>query len=640
VLFVPLNAGPIGSRPDDSWAWAMNEAVAQGMAFGRDIIFNLGPYASVYTRVYHPFTDPMVLVASAFLGSCYAAMLLWLAHRSGAWRLVPFVLCIALFWYSPNSVFIPSRDALFFSYPLLLTCFVARLLQLSPAESSSLGFIPVKLAVLFAPMGLLPLVKGSLLFVCACIAAIACAALMVRRKRWAASALAGAAAGAVGFWLASGQAIVDLPAYVHSIGWITAGYSEALATDGPVSEIAGFVLAAALVMGSCMRAMPGRTRWWIGLCFALFLFVAFKASFVRHDGFHVVIGLAALAFGALILWIAFPDALPIRVIMPLLVVVAVCSCIRYRITLLEEAARRAPADVAKVEKISTLSLTQRAAVSLVKAAGANVRWMRADLESGWHLRWPSGAALKQRFEQDRKAIHATVPIPQFSDGVDIYSFDQAYVFASGSRWQPRPTFQSYQAYGHLMDLNAAHLRGPRAPANVLLHVQPIDGHYPAMEDGPSWQVLLDRYRFVDIVAGYAHLRRDDAARAENAIQTSSPKACALGEDIVLAQAQGLTWARIDIQPTWLGRLWTVAFKPPPLRMRVDLANGDTKEFRVLSNMMRQGFLLDPLVSDTGSFISLMRSGASGKGLVRVQRIAIHADWGKGILWRQTCALLL
>ena len=640
VLFVPLNPGPIGSRPDDSWAWAMNEAVAQGMAFGRDIIFNLGPYASVYTRVYHPATDVLMLVGSAFLGACYAAGLVWLAQYSGAWRLVPFVLCIVVFWYSPNSVFVPSRDAVFFSYPLLLTCCVARLLQLPAAEVGNRRFTQVKLAVMFAPMGLLPLVKGSLLFLCACVAAIACGALLLRRGRWAASALIGAAAGAAGFWLAAGQSLADLPAYMRGIGWITSGYSEALANDGPVIEIVGFVLAGALLTAGCLRATPARTRWWVGLCVALFLFVAFKASFVRHDGFHVVTGFAALAVGALILWIAHPPALPVRLALPLAAVMVICALTRYRVVLLEEATLRGPADVAAVEQIPASSVMRSAAASLAKAAATNVRLMRADLESGVRLRWLPGAALQQRFEQDRQAVHARLPLPAFSEGADIYSFDQAYLLASLSRWQPRPTFQSYQAYDHLMELNAAHLRGPRAPANVLLRVQPIDGHFPSIEDGPSWRALLERYRFVDMVGGYAHLRRNDAVRVESMFQTPSPQACALGEDIVLRQGQGLVWAHIDIQPTWLGRLWNVAFKPPRLRMQVELANGDKKEFRVLSNMMRQGFLLDPLVPDTAGFVSLMRSGASAEGLARVKRIAVEADWGEGILWRKECALSL
>ena len=35
---------------DGSWVYSINQAVAQRMAFGHDIIFTYGPYASVYTK--------------------------------------------------------------------------------------------------------------------------------------------------------------------------------------------------------------------------------------------------------------------------------------------------------------------------------------------------------------------------------------------------------------------------------------------------------------------------------------------------------------------------------------------------------------------------------------------------------------
>src|ERR1700722_20375304 len=41
-------------KPDQSWMMAMNEAVARHLRFGKEIVFTFGPYASIYTRVFHP----------------------------------------------------------------------------------------------------------------------------------------------------------------------------------------------------------------------------------------------------------------------------------------------------------------------------------------------------------------------------------------------------------------------------------------------------------------------------------------------------------------------------------------------------------------------------------------------------------
>jgi len=41
----------------------MNQAIAQGLSFGDDIVFTFGPYASVYTQLYHPATVRLMVVA-------------------------------------------------------------------------------------------------------------------------------------------------------------------------------------------------------------------------------------------------------------------------------------------------------------------------------------------------------------------------------------------------------------------------------------------------------------------------------------------------------------------------------------------------------------------------------------------------
>ena len=42
---------------DPSWMYALNEAVARHLVFGRDVVFTYGPLASVCTKMFHPATD-------------------------------------------------------------------------------------------------------------------------------------------------------------------------------------------------------------------------------------------------------------------------------------------------------------------------------------------------------------------------------------------------------------------------------------------------------------------------------------------------------------------------------------------------------------------------------------------------------
>jgi len=62
VLFVmALSPSFPGAGVELSWEYASNEAVARHLVFGRDIVFTIGPLASILTRMYHPATDWIML---------------------------------------------------------------------------------------------------------------------------------------------------------------------------------------------------------------------------------------------------------------------------------------------------------------------------------------------------------------------------------------------------------------------------------------------------------------------------------------------------------------------------------------------------------------------------------------------------
>ena len=58
---------------DAGWQFGMNEALARGMVFGRDVIFTVGPYGSVETWQYHPATDALMMGGSGLLAFAFAA---------------------------------------------------------------------------------------------------------------------------------------------------------------------------------------------------------------------------------------------------------------------------------------------------------------------------------------------------------------------------------------------------------------------------------------------------------------------------------------------------------------------------------------------------------------------------------------
>jgi hypothetical protein len=76
VVFVPFSPSFPADYLDSGWAFALNVAAAKKMAFGRDIVFTFGPYASIYTRQYFPATDARMMWGSGVLALAFAAALL------------------------------------------------------------------------------------------------------------------------------------------------------------------------------------------------------------------------------------------------------------------------------------------------------------------------------------------------------------------------------------------------------------------------------------------------------------------------------------------------------------------------------------------------------------------------------------
>lgn len=45
LSIIPINASMPGAGLDESWPYALNEAVAHHLVFGRDVLFTFGPLA-------------------------------------------------------------------------------------------------------------------------------------------------------------------------------------------------------------------------------------------------------------------------------------------------------------------------------------------------------------------------------------------------------------------------------------------------------------------------------------------------------------------------------------------------------------------------------------------------------------------
>jgi hypothetical protein len=606
AVFVPLAPAMPADGLDTSWMYAMNQGVAQGLVFGRDIVFTFGPYASIYTELYHPATDRLMVFGSLFLGLSYAFLLVLLGKGEQIKGLALYGIFLACL--------LDSRDALLFSFPLLLALVVYRMTL--PDEHALHLHLAKPIAyfvlVLFAPLGLLPLIKGSFLPICG-ITAFFCFAIFWNRgdKPLACMAITIPAISSVMLWRISGQPISAMPGFFWSMRQIISGFTEAMSYQGNPWESVLYVLASALIILVIVRTAPGpkSSTWFLSLSFALFLFIVFKASFVRHDQWHnITAGTSILAAALLLIFVVGekPSLLPLAMAVVVWVYIG-------------HGTIKTTAEDISVNLQNTFARTIQ---------GGQTRLRRND-------------NLRKQYDLSNSEIRTEFPIPHLSGTTDVYSYNQTWLLASGSAWAPRPVTQSYSVYTpELAELNFQHLQGANAPDNILFRVEPIDGRLPSLEDGLSWPALINGYSLRKLEGQSAYLRkrttdRNSVASAEVNLYNSRQE---LGVEVTLPESNDPLFASIDIQRTLLGRVLSVLYKLPELHMTMRLRDGRTRNYRVISNMMKTDFLISPLVKNTEEFLLLAADGNKYLTGNEVKDITISSGNHAGLFWKRTYSL--
>lgn len=569
-MFVPFAPQMPGSGLDPSWIFGMNQALAQGLSFGRDVVFTFGPYSSVYTRHFHPATDGLMMAGGAYIALCFFIASA-LNFQNAKWPLQVGLLAVL----TATTV---SKDALFFFYPLLAGIYLFRVITANHEPRKTPIRKSLLVAFLFSPFGLLPLIKGSMLGACGIVLILA-SILLLKHKRiayitaiWLAPIIA-----SLFFWTLADQPVQLLPAYLSSMISLIRGYTEAMSMEGRFGQVALYLLAAVVLLGTIFfnRSAPLHARTLLMLFFCSILFLSFKAAFVRHGGHALsastMLLLATLLYGTLQSGKRLAPVFMLSIATWFLI------------------------DAAYV-KTSTQNLLDNIA-NTYKAP-----WV------GLLERIDDPGSLTARYTERLREIADNAKLPALSGTVDVYSYDQSTLIASGNTWHPRPIFQSYAAYlPELAEKNLAHLRSNRRPDQILFAVQPIDGRLPALEDGMSWRTLLDLYRPTALLPNHLLMeRRADRFQPGGDIRTISKKTHALGEKIEIPRSKHLVFSKVRLKQSLLGKLTGIVYKPSELSLIV--RTGDTsKTFRFIASMGRGEFLMDPLIEQTREFAFLYQN---------------------------------
>jgi hypothetical protein len=562
TCFVPWKPPKHYGAIDDSWMLA-SHAAFQGLQFGSDIVFTFGPWGFLYGG-YFPATH----FVATLTWSALAIVFWWVAWQTSR----HFFTDGLLSWLWLMALIATTNTTIFLNIDVRLTAWVLLLLlrhffvEDRPFTASE--------ATLVVSLGLLSLIKFSLMVYVAIVVSVIALDLVLRQRRfpWPVPLYA---VSLLVFWSLAGQRLGSIGPYVANSSRVAEGYTEAMMVSGPkeAQDVFLFLAAAALLLTLAGYAAWLRHRF-VGVFFLMGwgfgLFTAFKYGYVRHDGHEVVAVLELLLMSLFCLALLWPQARKMGwpfilwiLILPLAIGLFAASTYSRH----GELARR--------------------------------------ISQVWAPSQDDSRTLPEAYQQYLAMVRKDVPLPRLAGTTDVYPWNQTAVIAYGLPLRSRPVIHSYCAFTpELAKLNAAFLRGDAAPENILFEVQTVDDRYPSLDDGLSWPELLTRYDLQDVEIPFVLLRRSSSPRQFHLTRLQQAP-LAFGEPLdVPAITGGPVWAEIELGRTVAGSIVSALYKPPELWLNVSVRDGRRLAKRIVPAMAKSGFLLSPLVEDSATFASL------------------------------------
>ena len=580
LTVLPWEPVAYGFDLDESWASAVHVAFADKIQFGKDFIYTYGPYGFLQVDLYFPET-----YGYAFGFRLLIALAVWL----GLFRLVRYCLgrrdgsiifLIPILGFFPNlPIWMDYFQFTIVVLPLVLYFYVSK--RMSPALVSTL-----------MAAALASLAKSTYLLLCIVFIGLITIDELGKLKRipqvapvylvfvWL-------------FWTIAAQDLVNIPAYLINGLEIVRGFSAAMGIHGHLDEVILYLLGTGIFL-LLVGIIEWKNRLWWGILptlgLAAIFFITFKGAFTRHDG-HALQALfnvtpVILMFTAM-LWS------PIR---------KTSWRIGKKIKL--------PAILGW--GISALIILITGTIILHHYLGYGYRGFGLEIfkQTGYKIPHAvtvlSGKADFQAVsERGRVNVRGKNPLPSISGTVDLYPNEIASIFAYDLAYQPRPIFQSFSAYtSKLARLNAEHLKQPDAAENILFDLKPIDERLASFEDGLSWPEILTRYDITDIEGRYLLLQRSSQPRQYEFEPMTNEIELTLGEWFDVPDTQEPVWGKIELHPNLLGKLATAALRLPPLYMEIETADGMKTKYRTIGDVMSEGFLLSPTLSNRWDFLDL------------------------------------
>jgi len=362
-----------------------------------------------------------------------------------------------------------------------------------------------------------------------------------------------------------------LASYVAGCYQIAIGFGPAMAEAGPPWEIYVAVIAAGVLMAYFLSGIARRKFSVVTILSLGFLFFSFKEGFVRQDLGHVVVffGAWALFFG--LAQMRERNALIRKCCILLFVLLLVSEGLVFYIN--SPGTFVPPGTYAPANLRETVGLMSHPSVASRMSASS-----LSEVRSQYGL---------SNLTIDSLAHHS----------VDIFPWDTAMAVAYGMRWDPRPVFQSYSAYTSYLDnLNSRHFIDSNAPEFVLYNATSIDGRYPLFDEPLTLRILMCNYEVIEFDSGFMVLRRVGSLCGS---PTPIPDIeSTFGDTIpVPSNYSGYMFAEVHIKYNLIGTIRNLLYKAPPVYVQLRFADGSTGTYRFELGNAMDGLVVSAVPND-------------------------------------------
>ncbi|WP_171058809.1 hypothetical protein [Brucella haematophila] len=422
--------------------------------------------------------------------------------------------------------------------------------------------------------------------------------------------------GLILVFVAAGQPLEQLPSFIASSLEVSSGYSSAMSLPIQLPDPFVWLAVASLFVGVLVyeisRNWNTENRYSLVaqvLVVSGYLFVAFKAGFVRHD-LHMLIAWTALIMGILAVITAQPWKQRSRW---LLAVLAFACLIPGHLALY------------KVYRTVPFSSVVQLPDTLTREASELTSFVLSP--SNW----------KNRLVEENAASLASIkeqrPLPHLSGSVDTILNDQSSIIANGLDYRPRPTLQEYTTYSpSLIARNRSFFQSDQAPDFLFMAPGSIDRRHPASAEGALWPLFFSKYQPYLIEKDYLVLQKR-ALPLGNIETRGEPIHARLNEEVRLPDTAEPIVASIKMKPTGFGKLLDMLYRSPLTELVVSYTNGSVETYRIIPGMVSEGLMVSPLVKTPSDYLLVSTGHLEVGALQKAKSLKVRAGFGGVLAYR-------